>query len=128
MARFVLRSSTQREWSATRAGSARIVRCAAGSVPHSGKMHQYPRFAASGLLAVGSAMVHARPGRATVCLECTMQREESTDATGIATRIRNGQLRPDDVLDAAIARIEDTNETANAVIHTRFDEARAEVA
>src|SRR5699024_2304195 len=34
----------------------------------------------------------------------------------------------DDVLDAAIARIEDTNETANAVIHTRFDEARAEVA
>src|SRR5699024_9786375 len=59
-------------------------------------------------------------------LECTMQREESTDATGIATRIRNGQLRPDDVLDAAIARLVDTNETANAVIHTRFDEARAE--
>lgn len=51
-----------------------------------------------------------------------------TDAVGLAARVREGELDPREVVEAAINRIESGNPTLNAVLHTRFQEARAEVA
>lgn len=49
------------------------------------------------------------------------------DAVGIAGRIREGTLGPREATEAAISRIESSNPALNAVVHTRFDEALAEV-
>ena len=50
------------------------------------------------------------------------------DATAQAELVRNGQLSPVELIDAAINRIEKLNPELNAVIHSRFDQARDEVA
>ena len=52
----------------------------------------------------------------------------SADATALAARVRAGEVTPSELVDAAIARIESVNPSINAVIHERFDEARAEAA
>lgn len=49
------------------------------------------------------------------------------DATATAAAIRNGDTTARAVVEDAIARIEKLNPGHNAVIHTRFDEALAEV-
>ena len=48
------------------------------------------------------------------------------DATAQAELVRNGQASPLELVDAAIARIESINPVLNAVIHERFEKARAE--
>jgi amidase len=48
------------------------------------------------------------------------------DATAQAELVRNGEASPTELVDAAIARIEATNPQLNAVIHERFEKARAE--
>ena len=48
------------------------------------------------------------------------------DATDQAALVRTGELSPAELVDAAITRIEKLNPELNAVIHTRFDEARRE--
>jgi len=48
------------------------------------------------------------------------------DATDQATLVRTGQATPLELVDAAIARIEAINPNVNAVIHERFERARAE--
>ncbi len=50
------------------------------------------------------------------------------DAVGLAERIRAGELSAREAVEAAIARIEARNPELNAVVHTRFEEALAEVA
>lgn len=50
------------------------------------------------------------------------------DATAQADLVRTGQVSPLELVDAAIARIEALNPTVNAVIHERFERARAEAA
>jgi amidase len=50
------------------------------------------------------------------------------DATAQAELVRNGDLSPVELVDAAINRIEKLNPELNAVIHARFDQARDEVA
>ena len=50
----------------------------------------------------------------------------SFDATAQAELVRSGDASPIELVDAAIARIERTNPTLNAVIHERFEKARAE--
>lgn len=50
------------------------------------------------------------------------------DAITLAEQIRSGERSASDVLEEAIASIEAANPTLNAVVATRFDEARAEVA
>lgn len=52
----------------------------------------------------------------------------SLDATAQAELVRNGQVSALELVDAAIAQIEALNPTLNAVIHERFDKARAEAA
>ncbi|HEY1741370.1 MAG TPA: amidase, partial [Acidimicrobiia bacterium] len=47
------------------------------------------------------------------------------DATAQAELVRTKQASPAELVDAAIARIEALNPTLNAVIHERFDKARA---
>src|SRR5438094_157357 len=51
------------------------------------------------------------------------------DATSLAALVRAGEISPQELVDAAIARIEAVDPTLNAVIHRRFeracDEARA---
>ena len=49
-----------------------------------------------------------------------------SDAVGTAELIRRGDASPLEVVEAAIARIEALNPALNAVIHERFDAARAE--
>src|SRR5207302_5846900 len=49
------------------------------------------------------------------------------DATAQAELVRSGQLSPVELVDAAINRIEKLNPEVNAVIHSRFDQARDEV-
>lgn len=48
------------------------------------------------------------------------------DATELAALVRAGSVSPRELVDDAIARIERSNPTINAVIHERFDRARAE--
>ncbi len=50
------------------------------------------------------------------------------DATAQAELVRNGEASPLELVDAAITRIEKLNGDINAVIHERFDRARAEAA
>jgi amidase len=50
------------------------------------------------------------------------------DACGQAELVRRGQASPVELVDAAIARIDAVNPQLNAVIHERFDRARAEAA
>jgi amidase len=50
------------------------------------------------------------------------------DATAQAALVANGDTTPAELVDAAIARIESANPALNAVIHERFDRARAEAA
>ncbi|WKN46999.1 amidase [Nocardioides sp. Arc9.136] len=49
------------------------------------------------------------------------------DATGIARAVRAGEADPREVVERAIARIEELDGTLNAVAHSRFEEALAEV-
>ncbi len=48
------------------------------------------------------------------------------DATELAGLIRSGQTSPAEQVDEAIARVERLDPTINAVVHERFDAARAE--
>jgi amidase len=50
------------------------------------------------------------------------------DAVGLAALVRSGAVKPLELVDAAIARIETVDPQLNAVIHRRFDRARAEAA
>jgi amidase len=50
------------------------------------------------------------------------------DATAQAELVRNGEASPSELVDAAIGRIEELNPKLDAVIRTRFDQARAEAA
>ncbi|MGE0820815.1 MAG: amidase [Candidatus Binatia bacterium] len=49
------------------------------------------------------------------------------DATAQAELVRNGQVKPSELVDRAIARIEKLNPQLNAVITPLFDKARAQV-
>ena len=50
------------------------------------------------------------------------------DATAQADLVRRGEASPAELVDAAIARIEALNPRLDAVIRTRFDQARAQAA
>jgi amidase len=50
------------------------------------------------------------------------------DATAQAELVRNGEASPAELVEAAIGRIEAVNPKLDAVIRTRFDQARAEAA
>ena len=50
------------------------------------------------------------------------------DAVAQAALVRDGEATPLELVDAAIARIEAVNPQLNAVIHERFEQARAEAA
>src|SRR5215469_4625039 len=50
------------------------------------------------------------------------------DATAQADLVRSGEMSPKDLVEAAIARIEAVNPQLDAVIRTRFDQARAQAA
>src|SRR4051812_9761130 len=50
------------------------------------------------------------------------------DATAQAALVRSGEASPKELVEAAIARIEAVNPQLDAVIRTRFDQARAEAA
>jgi amidase len=50
------------------------------------------------------------------------------DATAQAELVRSGEASPLELVEAAIERIERVNPVLNAVIHTRFERARAEAA
>ncbi len=50
-----------------------------------------------------------------------------TDAVGMAALVRDGSISARELVETAIARIEEANPALNAVVATRFDEALAEV-
>ena len=50
------------------------------------------------------------------------------DATAQADLVRRGEASPAELVDAAIARIEALNPRLDAVLRTRFDQARAQAA
>ncbi|NYG59940.1 amidase [Nocardioides daedukensis] len=50
-----------------------------------------------------------------------------TDATGMAAMVREGEVSARELVETAIARIEQMNPEFNAVVATRFEEALAEV-
>ena len=52
----------------------------------------------------------------------------SMDAVGQAQQVRNGEVSPADLVDAAIDRIERVNPQLNAVVRDRFERARTEAA
>lgn len=53
---------------------------------------------------------------------------DTTDAVGLAQRIRKGELSAAEAVSDAIRRIEGRNPAVNAVVHTRFDQALEEAA
>lgn len=52
----------------------------------------------------------------------------AADATAQAAAVRAGEVGPTELVEAAIAAAERVNPTVNAIIHPRFDAARAEAA
>ena len=50
------------------------------------------------------------------------------DATGLAVLVRSGEVTPAELVDEAIVAIEAVDPQINAVIHRRFERARAEAA
>lgn len=50
------------------------------------------------------------------------------DAIGQAQLVQDGQITPAELVDAAVARIEELNPRLNAVVYERFERARAEAA
>lgn len=64
------------------------------------------------------ASTHQTPGAAP---------EPAPDAMGLAELIRTGAMSAREAVEQAITRIETHNPTVNAVVGTRFDQARAEV-
>src|SRR3954452_542162 len=50
------------------------------------------------------------------------------DATQQARMVRDGEVSPAELVDEAIARIEELNPEINAVIHERFERAREDAA
>src|SRR5215510_3718453 len=50
------------------------------------------------------------------------------DAVGQAELVRRGEVSPAELVEAAIARIEKVNPALDAVVRTRFEQARAEAA
>lgn len=52
---------------------------------------------------------------------------DDLDALGLAQRVRDKSLSPEELLDAATARIEARNPRLNAVVYTMFERARARV-
>ncbi len=53
-----------------------------------------------------------------------MNEYESYDALGLAELIRKGEVKPSEILEAAIARLEERNPKINAVVISMIDEAR----
>jgi amidase/6-aminohexanoate-cyclic-dimer hydrolase len=53
---------------------------------------------------------------------------ENYDATGLAELVRKKQVKPDELLDAAIERVESRDAKVNAVVHKMYDEARRSIA
>src|SRR5207244_10340433 len=53
---------------------------------------------------------------------------EAYDGLGLAELVRQGQVTPDELLDAAIERVEARNGAINAVIGRRYEYARAAIA
>ena len=51
---------------------------------------------------------------------------DNTDATGIAAAIGDGEVAAKEIMELAIARVEERNSTLNAVVSSRFEEALAE--
>ncbi len=52
---------------------------------------------------------------------------EQYDALGLAALVRTGEVDPEELLEAAIARIAAHNPGLNAVVTPMFDEARAAI-
>jgi Asp-tRNA(Asn)/Glu-tRNA(Gln) amidotransferase A subunit family amidase len=50
----------------------------------------------------------------------------SLDAVGLAERVRSGDVKPTELLEAAIERAEQVNPTINAIVIPMYDEARRE--
>lgn len=48
------------------------------------------------------------------------------DALGLAELVKKGEISPEELVETAIRQIGEINPTLNAVIHRRFDEARAQ--
>ena len=59
-----------------------------------------------------------------------LSQEEYTrhDGLGLAALVQRGEVAPVELLDAAIARIAAHNPALNAVVRTRYEQARAEAA
>ena len=57
-----------------------------------------------------------------------MNEYESYDALGLAELIRKGEAKPSEILEAAIARLEERDPKLNAVVIPRINEARKEAA
>lgn len=52
---------------------------------------------------------------------------DDLDALALARRVRDKSLSPEELLDAAIERVEARNRRLNAVVHTMYDRAKARV-
>ena len=53
---------------------------------------------------------------------------EQYDGLGLAELVRQGQVTPDELLDAAIERVEARNGAVNAVVSKLYDRARQSIA
>src|SRR5262249_36350458 len=60
-------------------------------------------------------------------MRCRMEEYEQYDALGLAALVRTGEVCPEALLEAAIARIEAHNPLLNAVVTPMFDQARAAI-
>jgi len=79
-----------------------------------------------GSLAAAASLAAGPLGAAAVRAAETGDALGDLDATALAARVRQGEVTPQELLDAAIARIGRVDPELNAVVIRRFDEARAE--
>jgi len=57
-----------------------------------------------------------------------MHEYERYDAVGLAEKVRRGDVKPEELLEAALARIAERDPTLNAVVIPMVEEARAQLA
>lgn len=64
--------------------------------------------------------------RATKELPSMPHEIHEADATELAAKVRDGEVSPRELVEAAISRIEETDPTLNFMVHRRFEEALTE--
>src|SRR4051812_30025976 len=82
-----------------------------------------------GLAAAAAALnLRPRPVGATPAPPCAFSDYDRYDGLGLAELVKARKVSAGELLDAALARVEQLNPTLNAIVYPMYDQARAAIA